>query len=461
MTTAAPPRESVLAAPYRALTFGIVLSVGVVAFQAMGVVTVLPVIARDIGGLQLYGWGLSSLMLANIIGTVVAGRIADRRGPAGPFIVAVILFLSGAVVAGIAPVWLVFLAGQAIAGLGVGAVMALAYLTVGRAYPSSVQPRMIAVLSSAWLVPSLIGPAIAGLIAGAWTWRLVFALFIILAAVAAVLTLPGLRGLERVERKNSTTDWSPLISAVVLSGGTAVLLVSFTLRPAWLVALVAVIGAAIAIPALRRVIPAGTLSMRRGVPAGTAMRFLIAGAFFGADTFLPLGLTEYRHLTATQAGLAISAGALTWVLGSALQAKMDARGWRRAPVTAYGALTLLAGIGLIMATVLMDALPALLAVAGWAIGGLGMGLAFNAATTEVVEHTPDERQGEIGASLQLAQTLSVALVSGLGGAAIALAPELGGTALTGIAVAFGLAVVGAVVALLSAGRITVVKLPTG
>ncbi|MEV0503878.1 hypothetical protein AB0I84_40680, partial [Streptomyces spectabilis] len=73
-TARAPAAESVFRAPYAALTWGIVLSVGLVAFESMGVATVLPDIAERLGGLHAYGWGLSALMLANLIGTVAAGR---------------------------------------------------------------------------------------------------------------------------------------------------------------------------------------------------------------------------------------------------------------------------------------------------------------------------------------------------------------------------------------------------
>src|ERR1044072_7667697 len=74
-----PAAQSGFQAPSTAMTWGIVLSVGLVAFESMGVATVLPEIAGKLGGLNAYGWGFSALMLANLIGTVAAGRSADRR----------------------------------------------------------------------------------------------------------------------------------------------------------------------------------------------------------------------------------------------------------------------------------------------------------------------------------------------------------------------------------------------
>src|SRR5207249_10996409 len=66
----------------RALTTGLVLTITFVASEALAVVTVMPVVARDLGGLRLYGWVFSAFMLGSVVGIVAAGREADRRGPA-------------------------------------------------------------------------------------------------------------------------------------------------------------------------------------------------------------------------------------------------------------------------------------------------------------------------------------------------------------------------------------------
>jgi MFS family permease len=58
----------------RALTAGLVLTVTFVASEALAVVTVMPVVARDLGGFRLYGWAFSAFMLGSVVGIVVAGR---------------------------------------------------------------------------------------------------------------------------------------------------------------------------------------------------------------------------------------------------------------------------------------------------------------------------------------------------------------------------------------------------
>ncbi|MFD9031923.1 MFS transporter [Streptomyces sp. NPDC059567] len=443
--------ESVFSGPYRALTLGVILSVSMVAFESLGVATVLPDIARKLDGLGAYGWGLSALMLANIIGTVLGGRSADRSGPWRPMAVGLAVFAVGCAVAGAATSWPLFLLGRFTQGLGVGAVMAMAYTVIGLAYPEHLRARMFALLSSAWTIPSLIGPVVAGTLSDLTDWRAVFLLMLPLIAIAAVLTLPGLAKLSRSRSTAGTADagtpapaalpwWkSPLANAVVLTVGTGLLLQALLLKNIPLLVVLALLGVAIAVPALRQVTPEGTLSARAGLGAGIVIRGLLCGVYFGSEAFLPLGLQELRGSSATEAGLGLSAGAITWVLGSAWQAKRDggSKGGRTGGV-ALGFVVLLVGVAVMALAILTESVPAWIAVLGWAIGGIGMGVAFNAATTDTLEQAPAERQGEVSGALQLAQTLATGLIAGLGGAAIAIAQHYDATTRTALFGVFAL-----------------------
>jgi MFS family permease len=149
----------------RALTAGLVLTITFVASEALSVVTVMPIVARDLGGLRLYGWVFSGFMLGSVIGIVAAGREADRRGPAVPFVAGVLLFGCGLAVAGLAPSMGVLVAGRVLQGVGAGAVPSVSYATIGRTLSGPLRARMMAVLSTAWVVPGLAGPAISAEVA--------------------------------------------------------------------------------------------------------------------------------------------------------------------------------------------------------------------------------------------------------------------------------------------------------
>ncbi|WP_020556062.1 MFS transporter [Embleya scabrispora] len=471
---------------HRALSLGLLISVGLVAFEAMGVVAIMPHIARRLDGLESYGWGLSALMLASILGAVVAGTAGDRVGPRRPLAVALGLLAAGCVVAGVAPTWWVFVVGRFVQGLGVGAIMGLAYLVIGRAYPDHLQARMVALTSSAWTLPALIGPVIAGTLADRLSWRSLFLLLPIPTMLAALLTLPALRALGGSGDSGGSTApgasgdapgagtsqagaadtageagntkgrrLRDLAASLVLALGMGLMIAAFEFSSLVPVLLLASVGAVVAVLSYRALTPAGTTRARRGLPAGIAMRWLLAGAYFGADTFLPLGLTELRGLSTVEAGLGLSAGALTWVAGSALQARWDDRhGARLRPThSAVGSAVLFLGIAILAGTVLIDAVPPLVAVLGWAIGGFGMGIAYNAASAAVLAQAPTDQQGRTGAALQLSQTSAIAALSGLGGGAVALTHNHGAGMGTALGMTFGLTALLALAAVAVSSRI--------
>ena len=176
----------------RALTIGLVLSITFVAAEALAVVTVMPVAAHELGGLGLYGWVFSGFMLGSVVGIVLAGREADRRGPAVPFVAGMVLFGAGMAVAGLAPALGVLVAGRVLQGIGAGAIPAVAYTAIGRSLPGALRARMMAVLSTAWVAPGLAGPALAAEVARAFGWRWVFLGLLQVVAVAGSIAVPAL-----------------------------------------------------------------------------------------------------------------------------------------------------------------------------------------------------------------------------------------------------------------------------
>ena len=98
-------------------------------------VTIMPEVARSLGGLHLYGWVFSAFLLGSMVGIVAAGREADRTGPARPYVAGLALFGAGLVVAGLAPSMAVLVIGRILQGLGAGAVPAVAYVAIGRSFP--------------------------------------------------------------------------------------------------------------------------------------------------------------------------------------------------------------------------------------------------------------------------------------------------------------------------------------
>jgi MFS family permease len=171
--------------------------------------------------------------------------------------------------------------------------------------------------------------------------------------------------------------------------------------------------------AARQLLPAGTLAAARGLPSVILLRGFIAAAFASAEAFLPLLLTHHFGWSLTQAGIALSAGAVTWSIGSAVQARVQGEAARRRLLPTGFALGA-AGLAVVMVPVVVAALPSWIALVGWVGMGLGIGLSFPMLSVLLLQLSPPEQQGANSSALQL----SDALVSSaaLGGAGLLFNP---------------------------------------
>ena len=119
----------------RALTLGLVLTITLVGFESLAISTVMPIVADELGGLELYGWVFSAFFLGSLIGIVVVGGAIDRGGLAVPFAVGLGLFAIGLLVGGLAPSMPILVAARFLQGLGAGTIQPIAYVAIGRTLP--------------------------------------------------------------------------------------------------------------------------------------------------------------------------------------------------------------------------------------------------------------------------------------------------------------------------------------
>ncbi len=445
--------EGLWAPQRRALTTGLVLTITFVASEALAVVTVMPVVARDLGGLSLYGWVFSGFMLGSVVGIVAAGREADRRGPAVPFVAGVVLFGSGLAIAGLAPSMAVLVAGRVLQGVGAGAVPAVAYATIGRTLPDALRARMMAVLSTAWVAPGLIGPAISAEVARLFGWRWVFLGLLPIVALAGGIAVPALIRIgapaASAAREHRLTD------GVRTAAGATMVLAGLSLMTRSILAGLALIaaGGVAGLPALRRLVPPGTLAGRPGLPATIASRGLLTFTFFGADAYVTLAVTALRHRTPVIAGIAVTGATMAWTIGAWVQARLSGS-WEGRRLVRTGLAVVLAGIAGMIVLVLEPSVPVAEGITAWTVAGLGMGLAYAPLSLMMLQKAAPGQEGQASASLNLAEVLGTATGIGVGGAAVAAA--------TGASLRYGVLAAFAVPA--AVGLLTLVftrRLPAG
>jgi MFS family permease len=401
---------------------GVVGVVVTVAFEAIAVATAMPVAARELHGLAAYGLPFSVFLTASLLGMVVAGEMADRRGPVRPFLAAAVVFAVGLLLAGAAPSMEVLVAARAVQGFGAGLNIVALYVVVARAFPPSLRPRAFSAIASGWILPSLVGPPVAGILADHVSWRWVFLGVLPLLVGATVLVRPHLAGLDEAAPVDAVRARrrGRLVPAVVAAGGAGLLQYAgqvLSERPlsAVLMLVVALALLAVGVPPL---LPRGAFRLGRGLPTVVVLRGVLAGAFFGAEAFLPLMLVEERSLATALAGASLTGGALTWSLGAWIQGRPGLR-VDRARLLGAGFVLVLAGVALAAAAA-VDGVPVVTAAVGWALAGLGMGLGLTSLSVLALELSPLHEQGASSSALQVSDALGSIVLIGTAGAVFAV-----------------------------------------
>ncbi|HXO25069.1 MAG TPA: hypothetical protein VN870_10830, partial [Streptosporangiaceae bacterium] len=202
-------------------------------------------------------------------------------------------------------------------------------------------------------------------------------------------------------------------------------------------------GGAAGLPALRRLVPPGTLTARPGLPATILSRGLLTFTFFGADAYVTLAVTTVRHRSPVVASIAVTGATMAWTIGAWVQARLS-ESWEGRRMVRSGLVIVLAGIAG-MALVLRSDVPVAEGLAAWTVAGLGMGLAYAPLSLMMLQKAPPGQEGRVSASLNLADVLGTAIGIGVGGAAVA--GTAGHDLRLGVMVAFGAAAAVGVVAL--------------
>jgi MFS family permease len=417
-----------------------------VAFEATAVTTVMPTVAERLDGVGLYALSFAAPLASGVVGMVAAGGWSDRRGPALPLGVALVLFSLGLVVCGSAPTMEVLVAGRVLQGLGGGALTVCLYVLVGLVFPPVLQPAVFASFAAAWVLPSLFGPALAALVADLMGWRWVFLGVVALVALAALLVLPALRRVA-VDTTDQPFPTGRLLWA--LTAAVAVLALELLGSRRGAVLVLAGLALVVAGVALRRLLPTGSLLATRGLPAVIATRGLLSAAFFCAEAYIVFVLQERWGQSPGQAGLALTVVGVVWAASSQVQSRLGQRVSHPAAMR-WGTALVLAGTTALALVVAGHAHPAL-AVAAYVAAGAGMGFGYPRTGVAMLEASSDRDRGFNSSALSIADSLGGALALSASGIVFATAERAGADPFLPV---FALAAALGVLGVLAAARTT-------
>ncbi|MCW2539148.1 MAG: transporter [Frankiales bacterium] len=411
---------SLFAPAYRLTSVAILMLMTIIAFEAMAVATALPTAARSLHGLAAYGWSFTGFLVASLVGMVISGLASDRRGPVTPLLAGLVLFVTGLLIAGSAQAMWQLVGGRVVQGLSTGLLITAMYVVLGVVYPEELRPRIFAALSTAWIVPGLVGPIVAGWLTEHLSWRWVFSGLAPFVVVGGLLMLPSLLGLRR-SAQTAHADTPPGIARIgyaLLAAFGVAAVANLGEHHGPVPVAVGAVGVVALVVGLRRLVPTGTFRFGRGVPAVVAFRGVLGGTFVGMESTVPLTLTLVHGYSPTVSGLPLILSALSWAAGSQVQTRTPPE---RRPVLVRAGLACIAGAGVGMSIATLVGRLGVLSFFVWPLAGLGAGLALTTVSVTLLDFTTDADRGSDSAALQLADSTASALSTAFAGALVAIA----------------------------------------
>lgn len=402
-------------AQQRALLLGLLVVVTAVAFEAQAVTTAMPAAAQDLGQVELYAWVFTATVIPMMVATVMAGRLADRLGPARPLVGGLALFAVGTALAAAAISMPMLLAGRFVQGFGGGAVNLSLMVITGLAFSPARRPMVITWFSVAWMLPSFVGPAVAAWLSETFSWHWVFWAVLPFALVGGAVVIPSLRNLPQTPPREDRP--APIWAGIAAAAGTAVIQAGGQALAWWSIPVVAA-GLALLVVGAPRLMPAGVGPFARGLPAAIWVRALSAGSFFGVQSFLPLMFVTQHGVSLFVAGAAITLSSLGWMAGSWLQSRPWLR-LRRDQIVTAGATVVAAGVGVTALGAATGLGGIVTPTVGMMITGLGMGLQSASTTLTVMHLSLPSELGHNTSALQVGEMLGNALLVGLAGTVFA------------------------------------------
>lgn len=426
------------------LTFATVMFL--TGFAALAVVPTLPTAAEDLDGVPLFPLVAGSFVAASLLGGVLGGHWADRSGARRPLALGMVLSVVTLLVsASSVSVWQLVV-GRFVDGLAAGMVAVSVTTAIGQSYPEYLRPRMLAMMSASWIIPSLVGPPIAGVVAEVWSWRVVFYGLAALTALPAVALVAVLRrapkgddaraaGLPPAEERASRP---PLLIAALLSLGAALGQYGVSGWDTRHLLFVAA-GVALLVVFAPRLLPAGTWRSARGLPTAVLLRGLTSGTYFTVEALVPLMLITERRVAAVTVGVAFTASAVLWAVASWVQGKLLQDVARHRLVT-VGALVMAASVVFAVVGSFSGVSP-LLAMAAMPLAAIGMGMLDPCVTVLSLSHSAPDRLGHTTSAMQTNMNLGQVVVLAFATAVLNAGLAAGASRLGGYAIAFSLLLV--------------------
>ena len=333
---------------------GLLLGMLLAALNQTIVATALPDIVADLGGFDHYAWVFSAYMLASTVTVPLYGKLSDVYGRRPFFLLAIVLFMLGAVVSGLAPSMTVLIVGRGIQGLGAGGLIPLAMAVIGDLIAPRERGKWQGLTGAVFGVASVVGPATGGWISDNASWRWAFFVSLPFGLLALVVVQRGFT-MEPVHRDHSIDYTGAALLTAGLSTGLLATVWGGTQYPwgsAEIVGLFAtsvVLLVAFGIWERRATEPIMPLDLfrNRTFAASQVALFFIGSAMFGTIIYIPLFVQGVLGESATSSGAILTPLMLALIGASVAAGQIVSRTGRYKALLLTSPVVLLVGFALL------------------------------------------------------------------------------------------------------------------
>lgn len=402
------------------------------AVQHSIVATATPVLAADLGRLDLIAFMESAFMATSVPAVAIAGRLSDVYGRKPFLLSGLVLFAGATALCGFATSMEMLIGFRALQGIGGGILMGNAFSVSGDLFPPSERGKYMGLFAAVFGVGGLIGPLLGGLIVDALNWRWVFWAILPIAVVAfaaIAVIMPWLRPPPRKVQ----IDWFG-IGALLLALMPAMLALGLvSTGAAWLdlrtLALFAVsaCGLLLFILAERRAVEPilpGALFRNHTFRVSALVMMVIGGGMFGVAFFLAYYMQGVLGYTPTASGLLLSTEIISLVVTASLAGQVISRTGRYKAISLVAALIIAVGGWLL--TQLTTETGAVDVIWRLVLFGCGLGLLYPALMVAAQNALPQSMLGTISGATQFFEEMGAIIGVTLVGALVTgrLASEL-------------------------------------
>jgi EmrB/QacA subfamily drug resistance transporter len=419
------------ARPPLAILLALALGVLLAALDQTIVATALPTVAGDLGGLSDLAWVVTAYLVAETVSMPLYGKLGDVVGRKRVLIVAIVLFLAGSALSGLAASMTELAAFRALQGLGAGGLIVTAMAVIAELVAPRERARYMGMIGGVFAVASVAGPLAGGLLVDQLSWRWIFYVNLPVGAAALAVISAKLPASDRGERRPIDVIGAALLTVAAASlvlvsswGGTRYAWDSPTILALGAVAVLALTAfVAQERRAVDPVLPLSLFAIRAVWSAGLS-GFLVGVSMFGAVTFLPLYLQIVDGASATTAGLRMLPFVAGAMLANAISGRLISKADRYKPYPVAGAGLMVAGMLLLSG--LDQQSSAVLAALDMVVIGIGVGLVMQVVILVAQNHAPRRHIGVATSTVTFARSIGATIGVSIFGAVFAsrLAIEL-------------------------------------